>query len=859
MTMRYFCCDERRREAILQPGINLNGIDYLEVLDQAVPAGIPQQQILLVRCFRPISSDLTANNIQIDGGERITAIQVLWAFPASSIPENGGVASEEREFLESLAESLLEPDRVLIVRTHSPGDFSTYRLSFVRSPDDSSRPNNFDPILRSIAFSFKVECPSEFDCQIEKVCPPEPLPQPDINYLAKDYASFRQLMLDRMSLLSPQWKERNPADMGIALVELLAYVGDRFSYQQDAIATEAYLGTARRRISVRRHARLVDYSMHDGCNARTWVQIAVNAPIERPSADAPSPIPKGTQLLTRVPMQSVRIAPNSSAYQQALQTAGVIFEIAHDVEGLYPLHNQISFYTWGAVECCLPKGATRATLRGSFPNLKERDILIFEEVLDSNTGAQEDADPTHRHVVSLTSVEFDEDPLFLDSGNPIAVTHISWDTQDALPFPICISTATVAEVSVALGNIVLADHGRKIEEKPIRDGRNDRVPKSKFDWITPMGDRCNPPSPDPVPPRFFPRLQESPLTQAISYNSTASAWATMHRSVADALPEITLQELDTNNQPDLTRPIWKPRRDLLNSGQDDAHFVVETEVDGSAFLRFGDEQHGDRPEPETAFLANYRIGNGVAGNIGADALAHIVLSDSAVIGIRNPLSAQGGQEPESIAEVRQRAPFAFRTQKRAVTPEDYAKVTERLPEVQRAATTLRWTGSWYTVFVTVDRLGGQPIDDEFKQQVRQHLDLYRMAGQDVQIDAPRFVSLEIEMRVCVKPDYFRSDVKKALLEVFSDRILPNGQRGVFHPDNFTFGQPVYLSPLYAAALAVLGVATVEIRVFQRQGTDSIQALQSGKLEIGRLEIARLENDPNFIDHGTIELIMEGGK
>ena len=55
-----------------------------------------------------------------------------------------------------------------------------------------------------------------------------------------------------------------PGRPRVALVELLAYAGDQLSYYQDAVATEAYLGTARRRVSVRRHARLVDYPMHDG-------------------------------------------------------------------------------------------------------------------------------------------------------------------------------------------------------------------------------------------------------------------------------------------------------------------------------------------------------------------------------------------------------------------------------------------------------------------------------------------------------------------------------------------------------------------------------------------------------------------
>src|SRR5204862_2931344 len=113
---------------------------------------------------------------------------------------------------------------------------------------------------------------------------------PELDYLAKDYASFRQLMLDRIATIMPTWQERNPADLGIALVELLAYAGDQLSYFQDAVATEAYLSTARRRVSVRRHARLLDYRLHEGCNARAWVFFESGA--------AGATLPAGTMLLT---------------------------------------------------------------------------------------------------------------------------------------------------------------------------------------------------------------------------------------------------------------------------------------------------------------------------------------------------------------------------------------------------------------------------------------------------------------------------------------------------------------------------------------------------------------------------------
>ena len=98
----------------------------------------------------------------------------------------------------------------------------------------------------------------------------------------------------------PDWAERNPADLGVALVEVLAYVADHLSYRQDAIATEAYLGTARRRVSVRRHARLVDYPMHDGCNARTWLHVRLD------EANAP-----GTGLRLRARRPDRRCAPAS--------------------------------------------------------------------------------------------------------------------------------------------------------------------------------------------------------------------------------------------------------------------------------------------------------------------------------------------------------------------------------------------------------------------------------------------------------------------------------------------------------------------------------------------------------------------
>jgi hypothetical protein len=56
---------------------------------------------------------------------------------------------------------------------------------------------------------------------------------------------------------------RRREDLTIALLELLAWAGDKLSYEQDAVANEAYLNTARPRISMRRHRRLADDDQSD--------------------------------------------------------------------------------------------------------------------------------------------------------------------------------------------------------------------------------------------------------------------------------------------------------------------------------------------------------------------------------------------------------------------------------------------------------------------------------------------------------------------------------------------------------------------------------------------------------------------
>ena len=301
----------------------LNGIDYLEVAGEGAGGGCGTTLLVtLLKDARAVA--LVPAQVVITGGSSDAQVQVVAVSPGTD-----------------------EAPLVLTVQLNQTGDFSTYTFALVADPATQDPPDGFDPQLSSVDFSFKAGCPTVGDCLPSNCCPPAPQTEPDINYLAKDYDGFRQVMLDRLAVLVPGWTETHPSDVGIALVEILAYAADHLSYQQDASGTEAYIGTARSRISLRRHAKLVDYQIKEGNNARVWVYLNV-------TNDGVS-IPSGTLVFPRVPGLPT-IIPPGSATAQSLQSSGMPGFATMEDATLYQEQNQISFYTWSDTDCCLAPG-----------------------------------------------------------------------------------------------------------------------------------------------------------------------------------------------------------------------------------------------------------------------------------------------------------------------------------------------------------------------------------------------------------------------------------------------------------------------------------------------------------------------
>lgn len=798
------------RLAALKASPNHNGIDFVEVASK-------DQKTLVVHFINNIT--LVGNNeippaVSINGGERIAVV------PVNPIEESDWIENGEKPLL-------------LKLTVDAPGDFSYYTLS-INSP-------KLDDYFKQAVFTFKISCPSTLDCANNPVpCPEDQFDQPPIDYLAKDFLSFRKALLDFSALRYPEWQERSEADFGIMFMEALSSLGDDLSYLQDRIAAESTLETASQRQSLVRHARLVDYEPRPATSAQTLVQVDV--------------------------AQGVSWLANGqvSLYASTPDGGRIGFEIG---EGLIdpltglPLHKKYSVnalwnrgaiqpYWWDDSQCCLKVGATQMWVIGHGLSFLDGQLLLLE-----SNGATI-ADPNIRETVRVKRVQ-NTVYEFTDKLFNIDVTLLEWYADTALLYYHDLTQSRV------VGNLVPATQGTRNTEGFIIPPGNDPNTVCAI-WRTGTNKINTDGSSSSVINQYIYTLQQPALS-----------WLAQADPKAAPLPEIVL----TESSQSLSGREWTWRRQRLLAsrfetaytldparyvrinGSNETYAMYEYDSGDGYSIRFGGGDFGIAPQPETIFQVVYRTGSGLAGNVAADSITNVDPGSATIIlAATNPFPATGGADAETDEQIRRRAPFAFRaSQYRAVRPEDYRNATETLPWVSRAGANFRWTGSWLTGFVTADPRGTEQITLAQEAELINLLNRYRMAGYEVYAPSPRYVGVDLLIKVCALPDAYRGQVEKVILNALSAAKLPNGKSGFFYFDRFTFGTPLERSALEAAIQGCSGVRGVLSVSYRRRGLIPDYIDMPDRIEVSYDEIIRVDNNPDFPEKGSIIISVGGGK
>jgi hypothetical protein len=564
--------------------------------------------------------------------------------------------------------------------------------------------------------------------------------------MAKDFASFRNALLDLIPRKIPQWEDRSEADLGIMLIELFSYIADELSYFQDRVANEAFLRTARARASLANHLRLIDYHMQNGLSANAFIKVEV-----KQSAI----IPAGFQISTYPERRGGGRREESSDI--------IIFETLHDqlVDVAYesiPVNAKNDNSNNNSDSNSMNP---TAILQGSFPELKKGQyILLFEK------------DVQHEIIVREAIVKLAEDSKITEDGSNN--TLITWEKGNE--YPKVVVYGQKATNVFCCANIIKTSHGRTIRSEILKQ-EDQKVSRFSF------------------------TLKEGPLT----FISDASN-PTQPRGALKVWVDGEL---------------WEETNSLLKCGPLDQKFSISIDEDGYATILFGDGNFGLKPEDDSLIKSEYRVGIGSVGNVGKDTLTKFDLPqnphwlvEEVIKGITNPLPPTGGIDRESIDDARIAGPKSLKALERAVTLRDYEELAKRefKNEITNAKARFVYTGSWDTIFVSVDVIGGRKnivdgayyyndapehLGSNLSDRIREYLDKVKMIGYEVKVEDAKYVPIEIGITVCLQKYLDSQSVRERILNSLTNKEnTPDGTKGLFHPDNFTFGDPVYASKIY---------------------------------------------------------------
>jgi hypothetical protein len=734
-----------------------------------------------------------------------------------------------------------EKDYLKIIVYLTPNNaFGEYDLK-IDHPD-------IDYYFNTVQFNFQAGCEFDVDCKPDSALDAKDA-QKDypVDYLARDFYSFRQALLEFANLKYPEWEDRSEADVGIMLIEVMSALGDELAYYQDCIGREAHLETASMRRSVRRHARLVDYSMHGGLAASTLLCL---------QAKKDDDINAGAKVCNA--------------------DRSVVFEIGcrikETMEGKsYPIkkgRNELSPYTWDEDDVWLTAGSNYLFLKGRQKSLLSKgDWLILEENIDT---------PSHtRHPIA---VQLNKKPtLQKDKLLKKWCTRIEWHQHQAQNEDINLKGLKIR------GNILPATAGKtfskyfsagalpgnypsKIDGKNIFRAVEREGPNGNIIYLFSLKETENNRlafleedfgGDNPRAARAEVDLKEMEYKNNAWDEKTTLKWEWRRSFFGDEFSQPSSSQ-STDPHFTLDDGIYKKVVTYNHEGKE----IIHTDLaSGKGYtLRFGDGEFGMQPKEGAVFKVTYRVIQEGDSNVNQNTLVQFDSQyDDLIESIRNPFPVSNDIEAETVEEVKHKAPYAYQLEAfRAVTRDDYARAAEKLEWVQRAGAAFRWTGSWLSAFVTADPLGAIHIDDNQKKQLTAILDRYRQSGREVCVKDPTYADLDIEIDICAEADAYPNEVKERVVIALAGDENKGSGSGFFAPDNFTFGSSLRLGDLESRIKSVEGVKAVKSIKIGRRGWHEPRIMTDLTYDVEMNEIIRVENDPRNPDRGSLTINAKNG-
>ncbi len=291
-------------------------------------------------------------------------------------------------------------------------------------------------------------------------------------------------------------------------------------------------------------------------------------------------------------------------------------------------------------------------------------------------------------------------------------------------------------------------------------------------------------------------------------------------SATDILDQPVLVELNTGTE---TQEWLATTEPLERYGPNDRVVNVEIFSDHAVFS-FGDDINGQSPLPGQTITIRYRIGGGIRGRIGANAISEarqispLPPANAPVeVVFQNITPSSGGTDRESLELAKKRAPRDFAVRAFAsdrpasiVTAGDYAQVASTFTHpvfgsVAKGIAAIRTSlnANRVEIYILVNGPSGMLATPNvgLKQGLQTYFEEFNVLTDNVVVLDGSLKAVDIDASVVINRNADASIVKTNV-ESALDAFFDTSSRDL--------GQPLYISDIYQTIMRVDGVSYVDI-------------------------------------------------
>ncbi len=651
-----------------------------------------------------------------------------------------------------------------------------------------------------------------------------------------DDLRFQQDLVDvarkRIQDYCPEWTEYNLSDPGITLIELFAWMTENIIYRLNRVPDKNYL----------KFLEMTGVTPRPASSAQAELTFYLSVPI---------PIVPGEDLTVRI-QQGLEVSTSPTENEE-----GITFTVDKEVVVAPPPRlTDLRVSTDGWVSNQFPRlsrgGSERISVFSSIPLAGDAFYLGFSDATDMAG-----------YVLRLTFECEEAQAVGGRLDNPPWVWECSLGEDKWQKVPV--STRHGEENTT--GGLNYA-HGSLVLHLPM-SFRPDKIGSVRGFWI-----RCKLIEPDEDHPMY----RKSPLVKFIEAHTlgatTLASQATVVKkenlgvSSGDAGQSFHVQyfpilgmaedeyvEVEEKVDGEVDFVPWTRVADFADSDRFDRHYVID---EATGEVQFGPavrqpngsiHQYGRIPDAGRKIrFSQYRYGGGSQGNVPEGKIRLMRTAVPFIDHVANFEPAKGGRDQENLEEVILRARRELRSQKRAVTAEDFetlgkAANPEKIARVKCLGGADSADGGVPGVVdllvvpagfssIPVSEINRLAVSPELKTEIYNHLGQVRLLTTILRIREPAYIGVQVRAEVAVDKPSQEKAVRERVNRVLKQYLSPfpleeaalktlvredlksaseeDTQDEWLRPEwmGWPFGRPLFVSELYAFIQKIRGVRHV---------------------------------------------------